>query len=661
MNRLPDLSTSYKQFIVKSWDQCTAMAIDPELKKAPKITEEEFLLICQKRKHLLLQISLQIINKFNPFFDYSKYAIVLTDEHGIILSVNGNHELIKEGLELDFDVGACWAEESVGTNAIGDCLAFGQSICVVGEEHFVKKWRKYACAGSPIRDPFSGEIIGALDLTCRAKDFHIFSLSMVQSLTDILEDTLRNISSTRNYNKHGLIMEQFLEATKEADQQDGIVAIDLDGEIHAANKIIHSMLSNETQTPLKNLFHYDPKLRDALSQSTATSISFSRKLKEGIHERNNTYLVNCVPIFNNEKVHEGWIGRVLQISSGSRTDGKMAAAPVLKKNTSHPIYISSDMSKIVSRARKVASFASTKLILGESGVGKEVLAKFIHVNGPRAAQPFIALNCAAIPKELLASELFGYESGAFTGAKLKGKPGKFQQANRGTIYLDEVGDMPLDLQAYLLRVIEEKKVTRLGGVESIPIDVQIIASTNCDLKRLVKEGKFRLDLYYRLDVITLVIPPLRERKDDIRPLSEFFLEKVREKLDGVQKRLSPEVLAVLQDYNWPGNIRELEHVIEMAHATSNGDIISLADLREDIFHNTFCESENLVSGNQTNMEDEKIKMTIKICGGNMSKAAKTLHISRTTLYRKMMKYGIPPKVNAIDYHYAAEGEEIWGV
>jgi len=223
------------------------------------------------------------------------------------------------------------------------------------------------------------------------------------------------------------------------------------------------------------------------------------------------------------------------------------------------------------------------------------------------------------------------------------------------------GDMPLDLQAYLLRVIEEKKVTRLGGVESIPIDVQIIASTNCDLKRLVKEGKFRLDLYYRLDVITLVIPPLRERKDDIRPLSEFFLEKVREKLDGVQKRLSPEVLAVLQDYNWPGNIRELEHVIEMAHATSNGDIISLADLREDIFHNTFCESENLVSGNQTNMEDEKIKMTIKICGGNMSKAAKTLHISRTTLYRKMMKYGIPPKVNAIDYHYAAEGEEIWGV
>lgn len=653
MNRLPDLSVSYKQFIAKSWDQCTAMAIDPELKKVPKITEEEFLLICQKRKHLLLQISQPIINKFIQFFDYSKYTIGLTDENGILLFSDGNQALIKEGLKYNCVVGSCWSEESIGTNAIGNCLTLGQPICIVGEEHFVKQWRKYACAASPIRDPFSGEIIGVVNLCCHTEDFHILALGMVHSLTDILEGALRNISNTPNYNKRGLIIEQFLEASKEADQQDGIVAIDLDGDIHAANKIIHSMFSNETQTPLKNLFHYDSKLREALSQSSATSISFSIKLKGGIHGGNNTYLANFVPIFNNEKVQEGWISRILQISSERRTDGEMAASSVFKENPSHPIYISSDMSRIVNRARKVASFASTKLILGESGVGKEVLSKFIHVNGPRASQPFIAMNCAAIPKELLASELFGYESGAFTGAKLKGHPGKFQQANRGTIFLDEVGDMPLDLQAHLLRIIEEKKVTRLGGLESIPIDVQIIASTNCNLKRLVKEGKFRLDLYYRLNVITLIIPPLRERKEDIRPLTEFFLEKVSERLDGVKKRLSPEALDALHNYNWPGNIRELEHVIEMAHAISNGDIISLADLPADIFHNTCCWNENLDSENQTKMEDEKIKMTIKICDGNMSKAAKTLRISRTTLYRKIMKYGIPLKIAAADYHYPA--------
>jgi transcriptional regulator with PAS, ATPase and Fis domain len=433
-------------------------------------------------------------------------------------------------------------------------------------------------------------------------------------------------------------MEQFLEASKEADQQDGIIAIDLDGDIHAANKIIHSMVSNETQVLFKNLFQSNPKLRKALLQSNATSLSFSTKFEGGILG-DNVYLANFVPIFNNEKVHEGWIGRILQISSEGRAYGKMVT-PRLKEYSSHLVYISSEMGNIVNKARKVASFASTKLILGESGVGKEVLAKFIHANGPRAAQPFIALNCAAIPKELLASELFGYESGAFTGARLKGKPGKFQQANRGSIYLDEIGDMPLDLQSYLLRVIEEKKVTRLGGMESIPIDVQIIVSTNCDLKKLVKENKFRLDLYYRLDVITLVIPPLRERKDDIRPLAEFFLEKVREKLDGVKKRLSPEVIDALQDYNWPGNIRELEHVIEMAHAVASGNVIGIEDIREDILSDAACWSENFISGKETHMEEEKIKMTIKMCEGNMSKAAQILKISRTTLYRKMLKYNI---------------------
>ncbi|MBT6503216.1 MAG: sigma-54-dependent Fis family transcriptional regulator [Deltaproteobacteria bacterium] len=313
----------------------------------------------------------------------------------------------------------------------------------------------------------------------------------------------------------------------------------------------------------------------------------------------------------------------------------------IQEKYSQPIYISSSMSEIINKARKVADFASTKMLLGESGVGKEILAKFIHANGRRAAQPMIALNCASIPKELLASELFGYEAGAFTGARLKGKPGKFQMANGGTLYLDEIGDMPLDLQTYLLRVIEEKKVTRLGGTESIPLDVQIIASTNCDLKKLVDEKKFRLDLYYRLNVIPIVIPPLRERKEDILPLTEFFLEKMKEKLDGIQKKLSPEVIKVFLNYNWPGNIRELEHVIEMAHALSTGTVIDITDIGEDVLSVNCCSSENLISGQKRNAEDEEIKMTIKMCEGNMSKVAKVLHVSRTTLYRKMEKYNIP--------------------
>lgn len=648
MDQLFGINASFKQYIVKSWDQCTSLAINPELQRAPKITEEDFSIICQKRKHLLRNISLPIIRKFSPFFDYSKHAIALTDEHGIMLSISGNKELIKEGSILGFDVGSNWSEESVGTNAIGTCLTLGQPICILGEDHFVKKWRNYGCAASPIRDPFSGEIIGALNLSCRVDNFHIFSLCFVESLAIILETTLRNMSNTLDYNKHDLIIEQFLEVSKEADIRDGIIAVDLNGNILASNKIIHSMLATESYTPLKNIFQFSPKLQETLHRSNATAVSFSTKIEKSISD--DTYLANFTPILNNDKVHEGWIGRLLTISSRGKADGKIVGTSI-KENYSQQIYISSSMSRIINKARKVASFASTKIILGESGVGKEVLVRFIHTNGPRAAQPFIALNCASIPKELLASELFGYSAGAFTGAKLKGKPGKFELANHGTIYLDEIGDMPLDLQSYLLRVIEEKKVTRLGGTESIPIDVQVIASTNCDLKQLVKENKFRLDLYYRLNVIAIVIPPLRERKEDILPLSEYFLEKVRRKLDGVKKRLSPEVIDALLNYHWPGNIRELEHVIEMAHAISNGPIIGLPDLNEEILPETSGGSENLIAAKHAGEEDEMIKMTIKLCEGNMSKAAQALNISRTTLYRKMMKYGLPLKGRESDDLY----------
>lgn len=530
MNQVSDLIVSYKQLIIESWKQCTANAINPDLPKAPKITPKEFSIIRQKRRHLYVHTFQSIINRFSPFIDWSEYIIALTDENGIILFLDGSVEKLKEAKGYGFDVGTHWAEESVGTNAIGSSLANGQPICVIGEDHFVNNLKKYSCAASPIRDPLSGEIIGALNLSCREEKFHIFSLCIVEALTEILESNLYNISNKHAYN-----------------------------------------------LPIS--------------------------LKESRFEK--TEIVG------------------------------------LKDISSHPIYVSDSMSKIVNRAKKVAQFDLTKLILGESGVGKEVLAKFIHENGPRAAQPFIALNCSAIPKELLASELYGYESGAFTGARLKGKPGIFQQANHGTIYLDEIGDMPLELQSYLLRIIEEKKVTRLGGTEALPIDVQIIASTNRDLKKLVEENKFRLDLYYRLNVIVLVILPLRERKDDILPLSQYFLEKSRRKLDVAKKKLAPEVIDAFHNYNWPGNIRELEHVIEMAHAISNKDVIDLPDLPEDILADHSGCNKNFYTRKPMNAEDEKIKMTIKICAGNISKTAQVLNISRMTLYRKMRKYGIP--------------------
>ena len=548
-------------------------------------------------------------------------------------------DFVEEAAQSGYEIGSSWSVESVGTNAIGNSLTIGKPMCVVGKGHFVKKWKGYACAASPIRNPFSGEIIGSLNISCRADTFHFFTLGLVTSWAMTLETALRNVSKIRDYKKHNLIMEQFLEASKKADIREGIIGIDLNGNILASNKRIYSILPSESYTPLKNISQLNPKLQETLSQSNSTAGSRITKIGKDVSE-DNAYSANFIPVFNNDKMLEGWIGRLLKISSDRKAHGKRVDANIQEKY-SQPIYISSSMSEIINKARKVADFASTKMLLGESGVGKEIVAKFIHANGRRAAQPMIALNCASIPKELLASELFGYEAGAFTGARIKGKPGKFQMANGGTLYLDEIGDMPLDLQTYLLRVIGEKKVTRLGGTESIPLDVQIIASTNCDLKKLVDEKKFRLDLYYRLNVIPIVIPPLRERKEDILPLAEFFLEKVKEKLDGIQKKLSPEVIKVFLNYDWPGNIRELENVIEMAHALSTGTVIDIPDIREDILSVNFCSCENVISGQKRNAVGEEIKKTIEMCEGNKSKAAKNLQISRTTLYRKMLKYNIP--------------------
>ena len=231
----------------------------------------------------------------------------------------------------------------------------------------------------------------------------------------------------------------------------------------------------------------------------------------------------------------------------------------------------SQMKKIYELAKKVAPSSSTILILGESGTGKEVLAKYIHFCSKRKG-PFVTINCAAIPEELLEAELFGYEKGAFTGA-IKSKPGKFEIANKGTLFLDEIGDLSLKLQAKLLRVIQEKQVERLGSDHSIKVDVRILAATNKDLEKEVQEGRFREDLFFRLNVIPIKLPPLRERKEDIPLLTQFFLKRICEREGIEEKKLTSQAIKALLNYPWPGNIRELENFIERVVILSENNII----------------------------------------------------------------------------------------
>ena len=314
----------------------------------------------------------------------------------------------------------------------------------------------------------------------------------------------------------------------------------------------------------------------------------------------------------------------------------------------HPFddYICADqkMRRILSMAAKAARANCTILIQGESGVGKGVLAKAIHRASNRAERPLVSINCAAIPENLLESELFGYEAGAFTGALRGGKLGKFELADKGTIFLDEIGDMSASAQAKLLRVLQERELERVGGVSSIPIDIRVIAATNQNLKDLVQEGKFRQDLYYRLSVIPLTIPPLRERRDDILPQARYFLSKMAP--SGQEITLSNMAIMALLKYDWPGNVRELQNVLEYAGVVCSNNIIEYKDLPATMRGESLPESETSTSlgldlkSAVALLEKDYIMEALRLAGGNRSKAIQQLGISRKSFYDKLKRYQI---------------------
>jgi DNA-binding NtrC family response regulator len=313
----------------------------------------------------------------------------------------------------------------------------------------------------------------------------------------------------------------------------------------------------------------------------------------------------------------------------------------LLEATRQPIAVEPQMRKIFQLAKKVAPKRATVLLQGESGTGKEVVARYIHSNSDRRQGPFIALNCAALPESLLESELFGHERGAFTGA-LTQKKGKFELANQGTILLDEVSEMPLSLQAKLLRVLQEKEIDRVGGQFAMSVDVRVLATTNRNLENEIQEGKFRADLYYRLNVIPLHLPPLRERREDILPLAKFFLQKHARINDERPRVLSREAEEFLMMQSWPGNVRELENLMERATLLVESDTIRKEDLA-DISNPSGPGSCGEGAGSFSTMplKDMERKMILRALenhDGNRTHAAKVLGISVRTLRNKLHEY-----------------------
>ena len=595
--------------------------------------------ILNDNKELIEVSKLYIDMVFSAVSD-NEFIIVLTDNNGCILYIKGAEE---NSIKLDCDnltVGAYMDEQNIGTNAMGTAIKEDKCVQITAKEHYIAGLQGLTCSAAPIHDT-NNQIIGTLNLTGRSIMKHPHTLGLVVFGVKAIENELdnRKISNilTQTYN----YMESVIDNLDK-----GIMILDKDGKITNINKLGAEIFNRDKDALLNEEVHYIlPDLGNIFEELDTDKRTVIKEVKFKHTSRYKTKLV-----FKGIEHKEKIIGIVVTMSNEKEeTDINNGTGAFLTFNDI--IGESAAIVNVITNSKIISNSPSTVLIEGESGTGKEVLAQAMHNYSLRRNNKFVAINCGAIPENIIESELFGYEEGTFTGGKKGGKPGKFEVANGGTLFLDEIGEMPLDMQVNLLRVLQEGRVTRLGGSTEIPIDVRVIAATNKNLKKEVKKGTFREDLYYRLCVIPIKLPPLRERKGDVEKLIEYFLRIKSFKLNKQMPDIKKELYDQLLSYSWPGNIRQLENYIEnIVNLEGNlspdlfedgeekiTEVIHLQQVKDkgDISDENKSESFHL-----EDLESQTIKEAIKSYNHNMTQIAKALGISRNTLYLKIKKYKI---------------------
>ena len=525
----------------------------------------EFQNILDKNRELIL-VATPFMNRLYNFVKGSGFFTVLCDSEGCILNVIGDEKILDEASKLKMIAGAYMDEAHIGTNAMSLVIEEQIPIQISGKEHLISAYHKWTCSAAPITD-INGKIIGVINLTGYIGNAHPHTLGMVVAAADAIEKMLK-------INKYNLMLEiskKRLETTINSISS-GILTCDLTGNITTMNKKAVRMFgyreSEKTKMKISDMIQ---KWDEIIEQLKVKGKSIDEEVYLNTKINKLQYTLTLYPIYDSKMN----IQEITVIINELKKSVKFARKILSGQATytfEQVIGKNKGFMKIVDYAKKIADSKSTILITGESGTGKEVFAQAIHNYSFRREEPFIALNCGAIPSTLIESELFGYEDGAFTGAKKGGYVGKFEIAEGGTIFLDEIGEMPTDMQVKLLRVIEAGVITRIGSSIEIPTDVRIIAATNKNLKNEVESGNFRKDLYYRLNVLPICLPPLRERREDIPEFINYYMKKTAEKLNKHTVHISDEYMKKLIAYEWPGNVRELENAIELMINSEESEI-----------------------------------------------------------------------------------------
>jgi transcriptional regulator of acetoin/glycerol metabolism len=602
--------------IASRWRAAVVSGIDPSLPRVPLVATEEQLEPILAEDDFA-SAGRRVLDDMAAVVAENEHALFLTDAAGCVLHVTGEPSVVEALRDLNARSGGRWDEAVAGPNGMGTALLTATPSVVFGAEHFCERWHSWVCYGAPIRDPVHGQILGVLNLTGWAAKAKANQLPLVIGLARSVEYLL--IGSRSSWHAAVLDLGRELAARYPAD---GVVLCD------GAARALHA------DARARDLLQRIGVRLDHLLGDTAVR----RLLREGV----------------DGAVAELALGDGLRVVLGAIDRGRrrLGAALLLQPRDaggscrSDAIDVDPAFAEIagdhptlqttIRLAARAARSDETVLVTGETGTGKGLLAAAIHRASPRAKGPFVPVDCAALPRDLAESELFGYEPGAFTGAQGSGKRGRFELAERGTLFLDEIGELPLDLQAKILRALEDHSILRLGGSRPRPIDVRLLAATNRDLERAVAAGSFRLDLYHRLAVLEVGVPPLRERGDDVVRLFQRFLEEACARARRARPRLSRDAEGVLRRYSWPGNVRELRNVAAHVAHWSDGEVLVPSDLPPRVLR-TAEGARPAVAGSLRALQDDLLARTLDDCGGNTSAAARALGIHRSTIYRRMRR------------------------
>ncbi|ACL18651.1 sigma54 specific transcriptional regulator, Fis family [Desulfitobacterium hafniense DCB-2] len=642
----PRLDPIIPREVAESWIVAKNQHLDPYVKSFEVLLEANKFEKVIAKKADLVETASNYIHNFHEILNYSNFIMVLTDENGVVLLIEGSKKEIEAFNKLNIRLSSLLNEKIIGTSAHTLCIRHRKPIQFIGPYNYSMILQDNISSATPIFNDH-GSVIGTLvvvQMLARKdmQNIQAHSLGWVMAMGYAIE----NLLELKKQNNSMTLMNGTLEATLSL-IDDGVITVNENCYISHINKEGINILASNPQEKIIGR-HLSEFVKDDQLIIINESIHKGRFVQE--YEtifmnrgRDTQYLLNIRPIADGQgKYNSGAVIRLSRSDKVNRMVANRGGTPasfkfedIKGKSTS--------LAKSIQIAQNVARTGYNVLLIGESGTGKELFAQSIH-NSYKADGPFVAVNCASLPRNLIESELFGYEGGTFTGADRNGRPGKIELANGGTLFLDEIGDMPLEIQPVLLRVLEEKRVTRLGGSRGIPVDFRVIAATNKNLSLMVKEKTFREDLYFRLSIFKITIPPLRERDHDVILLAEYFIEDISKKLMSEVPKLSPASYQKIKEYSWPGNIRQLQNAMVYGVNMSTNGVIELSNLPDEMTSNDYFRTKvNTRKLTLAEIEKEVIFEALSQTGNDASEASRILGIGRTTIYRKLKEYGIDIK------------------